>query len=155
MIKMKTLIKESKSLITEATRSMIGIEQPNGKIVAVYCHYDGYPEGVGKMLKKFYKSPAVINKLIKLGKNGISTLGKNIGKKHDFDMPYDEKEKLGYTTFYGRDRGEKSNMESKYKDRQDYEDNFDSRSGAEYGYVFSVKDKKWNYYSSRGNQGIL
>ena len=66
MIKMKTLIKESKSLITEATRSMIGIEQPNGKIVAVYCHYDGYPEGVGKMLKKFYKSPAVINKLIRL-----------------------------------------------------------------------------------------
>ena len=70
-------------------------------------------------------------------------------------MPYDEKEKLGYTTFYGRDRGEKSNMESKYKDKQDYEDNFDSRSGAEYGYLYSIKDKKWYYFSDRGQQGIL
>ena len=99
MIKMKTLIKESKSLITEATRSMIGIQEPNGKITATYCHYDGYPEGVGKMLKKFYKNPSVIKKLVTLGKNGISTLGKNIGKKHDFDMPYDEKEKLGDIAF--------------------------------------------------------
>ena len=155
MIKLKSLINESKSLVTEATRSMIGIEEPNGKITATYCHYDGYPEGVGKMLKKFYKNPSVIKELVTLGKQGISTLGKNIGKKHDFDMPYDEKEKLGYTTFYGRDRGEKGNMQSKYKDMQDYEDNFDSRSGAEYGYVWSLKDKKWHYYSSRGHQGIL
>ena len=147
--------KLKEGLLTEATRSVIGLELPNGKITAVYCHYDGYPEGVGTYLKKYYKSPAVIKKLIQLGKHGISTLGKNIGKKHDFNMPYEEKEKLGYTTFYGRDRGEKQNMSFTYKDRQDYEDNFDGRSGAEFGYVFSMKDKKWYYYSDRGNQGIL
>ena len=48
MIKLKSLINESKSLVTEATRSMIGIEEPNGKITATYCHYDGYPEGEEK-----------------------------------------------------------------------------------------------------------
>ena len=29
-------------------------------------------------------------------------------------------EKLGYTTFYGRDRGEKGNMSSTYKNIDDY-----------------------------------
>ena len=141
MIKLKSLINESKSLVTEATRSMIGIEEPNGKITATYCHYDGYPEGVGKMLKKFYKNPSVIKKLVTLGKQGISTLGKNIGKKHDFDMPYDEKEKLGYTTFYGRDRGEGGNFTQVSKDRTQIKTN----SGEEFLYIWSVKDKKWYY----------
>ena len=141
MIKLKSLINESKSLVTEATRSMIGIEEPNGKITATYCHYDGYPEGVGKMLKKFYKNPSVIKKLVTLGKQGISTLGKNIGKKHDFDMPYDEKEKLGYTTFYGRDRGEGGNFTQVSKDRTQIKTN----SGEEWLYIWSVKDKKWYY----------
>ena len=59
--------KLKEGLLTEATRSVIGLELPNGKITSVYCHYDGYPEGVGTYLKKYYKSPAVIKKLIQLG----------------------------------------------------------------------------------------
>ena len=30
-----------------ATRCFIGVELPEGKVKAVYCHNDGYPEGVG------------------------------------------------------------------------------------------------------------
>jgi len=30
-----------------ATRSIIGVELPNGTVKAVYCHWDGYPKGVG------------------------------------------------------------------------------------------------------------
>jgi hypothetical protein len=30
-----------------ATRSMIGVELPRGNVKAIYCHWDGYPEGVG------------------------------------------------------------------------------------------------------------
>ena len=70
-LKLKKLIKESfiggmvtipaigdmkgltKRTITEGTRWNVGIEEPNGKVTAVYGHYDGYPQWVGKILKKF------------------------------------------------------------------------------------------------------
>jgi len=35
-----------------ATRSRIGVELPSGKVKSVYCHWDGYPSGVGKDLKR-------------------------------------------------------------------------------------------------------
>ena len=35
-----------------ATRSYIGVQEDNG-ISAVYCHYDGYPEFVGKGLLNY------------------------------------------------------------------------------------------------------
>ena len=130
--------------LNEATRWSVGIEDPNGKVTSVYGHYDGYPEYVGKLLKKHFSNPSLVKQLIKLGKSGISTLGTKIGKKHDFDMPYDEKEKLGYTTFYGRDRGEGGNFTQVSKDRTQIKTN----SGEEFLYIWSVKDKKW-YYKSR------
>ena len=173
MIKLKNLLKESyvwerkfgeklptladiqkkyneKKNLTEATRWNVAVEMPNGKVTAVYGHFDGYPEHVGKLLKQYYKGAAV-KQLIKIGKQGISTLGKKIGKKHDFNMPYDEKRKLGYTTFYGRDRGEKGNMTSTYKSREDFGRSF----GEEFGYVWSVKDKKWYMYDHNGNEKTL
>ena len=153
---LKQLIKEElKSLLTEATRSQIGIELPNGKIVAVYCHYDGYPEFVGKLLKKYYNAPNKVKELLKVGKNGISTLGKIVGKKHDFDAPYDEIEKKGWTTFYGRDRNDKGNMSHQYKNREEYGKKGRSKFGTEYHYVFSLKDKKWSYYDYNGKEKIL
>lgn len=33
-----------------STRSRIGIESEDGTVTSVYCHYDGYPSGVGNML---------------------------------------------------------------------------------------------------------
>jgi len=33
------------------TRSRIGVQLPNGKVKSVYCHWDGYPDGVGADLK--------------------------------------------------------------------------------------------------------
>ena len=118
---LRKLIKEEvKSLLTEATRSQIGIELPNGKVVAVYCHWDGYPEHVGKILKKHYKNAQKIKDLLKVGKYGISALRKDVWKKHDFDAPYDEIEKKGWTTFYGRDRNDKGNMSHQYKNREEY-----------------------------------
>jgi hypothetical protein len=37
-----------------STRSLIGFVQPSGRVVATYCHYDGYPDGVGAMLDTNY-----------------------------------------------------------------------------------------------------
>ncbi len=55
MIKLKDIIRES-TLITEATRWNVGIEEPNGKVTTTYGHWDGYPEYAGKMLKKYYSN---------------------------------------------------------------------------------------------------
>ena len=151
MIKLKHLLKEE--LITEGTSRNVGLEAPNGKVIAVYGHYDGYPEYVGKLLKKYYRNPSLVKQLVKLGKQGISTLGKKIGKKHDFNMPYDEKEKLGYTTFYGRDRGESGNMSKTFKSREEYGKNVGS--DIEFAYVWSVKDKKWYYFDRSKKQKEL
>ena len=58
-----------------ATRSMIGKDY-GGEIKAIYCHWDGYIQGVGQTLKEFYTDESKIDDLIKLG--SISSLGKNL-----------------------------------------------------------------------------
>ena len=37
-----------------ATRSNTGIENENGRVSAIYCHWDGYPEHNGRILKEHY-----------------------------------------------------------------------------------------------------
>jgi hypothetical protein len=88
-----------------ATRSRIGIEltDKNGEriVKSIYCHWDGYPEGVGKTLMEHYQDRDKVEKLIKLG--AISFLEASIEKPagHTFDTPV-----KGHTVAYHRDRGE-------------------------------------------------
>ncbi len=56
-----------------ATRSRIGMEMPNGEVRSIYCHWDGYPEGVGATLKEHYTNPEKVEALVALG--DISVLG--------------------------------------------------------------------------------
>ena len=49
------------------TSSYIGILKENGKVEAVYCHYDGYYKGVGDMLVKHYNTPEKVQALVNLG----------------------------------------------------------------------------------------
>ena len=53
-----------------STRSYIG-KLINGNVHSVYCHHDGYPEGVGQTLLNHYNEKNV-NQLLELG--GISSL---------------------------------------------------------------------------------
>jgi hypothetical protein len=55
-----------------ATRSFIAQKKEDGSFEGVYCHWDGYPDGVGKTLFANYKDPEKIQKLINGG--GMSTL---------------------------------------------------------------------------------
>ena len=84
-----------------ATRSTIGIKKEDGTIDLIYCHWDGYLEGVGKTLKQNYTNEQKIQQLISLG--SVSSLGDEIFPKtnHSFDSP-----EKNVTVFYGRDRGE-------------------------------------------------
>jgi hypothetical protein len=50
-----------------STRSRIGISQEDGSVKSIYCHYDGYPEGVGQTLIENYTSPVEVMNLIDKG----------------------------------------------------------------------------------------
>jgi len=94
------------------TRSMIAIQNPYSKrVVAVYCHWDGYLEHNGAILAEHYANSAKANNLIALG--DISSLRPEIGVEHPFsrfetkmsDSEWDETYG-NQCTFYGRDRKE-------------------------------------------------
>jgi hypothetical protein len=82
-----------------ATRSTIAVVQEGGSVRSVYCHFDGYPDGVGATLKEHYTDLAKIEQLLDLG--DLSVLDKDIGEKVDFNGRPE-----GQCLFYGRDRGE-------------------------------------------------
>ena len=115
------------------TRSTIALEFADGTVEQVYCHWDGYLAHNGKILAEHYSDPFKLRDLIDMG--DISSLGKVIGKKHPFSPAYnetnvakkakiqkevDEAREAGYTTFYGRDRGEEGCESKKFVDFQDY-----------------------------------
>jgi hypothetical protein len=59
-----------------ATRSMIAIEDEDGTITSIYCHWDGYIENNGVLLLENYQDREKVKQLIALG--DISALDKNI-----------------------------------------------------------------------------
>lgn len=95
-----------------STRSRIGIEdQETGKVRSVYCHFDGYLDGVGQTLVDHYKDREKVEELIALG--DLSALGEEIGVKHDFDygskLDWDDPDRAHLRCMvlaYQRDRGE-------------------------------------------------
>ena len=148
--RIKEIIREEiQTVLTEGTRWNVGIETPNGKIASTYGHWDGYPEFVGKMLKRYYSNTGKVKQLLKLGKQGISSIDKSMkgGKDHTFDNA-----KKGETIFFGRDRGEKSSATNVSKSREDLLKGSNRWSGGtEFMYIWSVKEKKWYYVSRYSN----
>lgn len=57
-----------------STRCRIALEDELTGVYSIYCHYDGYPSGVGRILDRYYKDKNTVEKLINLG--DISVLGK-------------------------------------------------------------------------------
>lgn len=50
-----------------STRSFIGIQNENNTIDGIYCHFDGYPAGVGRVLKESYTDVCAVRELIAHG----------------------------------------------------------------------------------------
>ena len=123
-----------------STRSRIAIKRKDGSYDSVYCHFDGYPSGVGNTLVNNYNNSSDAEKIIKLGDLSVlgSKLEPNKGTKHTFDEP-----QKGVTIAYGRDRGETNVDAIHSEDIDDFEyacDNCD----AEYAYVWNGND--WVFY---------
>lgn len=104
-----------------ATRSIIGVVNPDRTVTAIYCHYDGFPTGVGVTLKSHWSTPASIEALMGLG--DLSTLGLCIES----------------TTAYHRDRGEELNIR-RYTDTVAL-----LKAAADVGadYVYTWSDGQW------------
>ena len=123
-----------------STRSTIGIEHNDGTIESVYCHWDGYPSNNGKILLEHYQDRDKIHALIEEG--SLSSLGFEIGEKHDFDARNKENE----CTFYHRDRGEEK-VHSHAVNLEAY------GCQEEYSYVYRL-DNKW-YVSDHRQPFVL
>lgn len=138
-----------------ATRSTIALEYADGTVDQVYCHWDGYLGHNGKMLFEHYVSPFKVQQLMDLG--DISSLGQDVGEKHDFSrldspLPAEEYERLyGHmVTFYGRDRGEAGTERKRFADFADYKKNHQYE---EYEYILR-RDGNW-YVSAYGKEYVL
>lgn len=105
-----------------STRSDIIAICSDGKFRRIYCHWNGYLSHNGKILFDAYTDQKRVDALMALG--NLSTLGPEIGKKHDFDWhsklykklfdkkigqeEYARQSERGnrFCLAYGRDRGE-------------------------------------------------
>ena len=112
-----------------ATRSRIAIQNEDGTVTSIYCHWDGYPEYNGNMLVSHFKNRDKVKKLIALG--SLSSLAPEIEapEGHTFSDPVE-----GYTVAYSRDRGESLDI-SHHMDA----DSYFSGDIEEYGYLYTLE----------------
>lgn len=87
-----------------STRSTVIVKFGDKDYRGIYCHWDGYPDGVGKTLKENFNSLEMAKEIVELG--DCSCIAgcvriKPIGK-HTFNAP-----EGGTIIAYHRDRGEK------------------------------------------------
>jgi len=105
-----------------ATRSRIAIENQDGSVTSVYCHWDGHIETNGVILNNNYNTKDKVEALIELG--NLSSLDKT----------------LETTVAYARDRGEDSHQATYSNVEELFEDGFGDI--VEYVYCFT-KDGIW------------
>lgn len=119
-----------------STRSTIAIRNLDGTMQKIYCHWDGYIEGNGVLLQRYYNTPEKIRELLALG--NISSLNKKVNPTtdtHSFDHP-----EADVVVAYHRDRGEEF-----YTATPDQME--------EFNYVFNMFDGAWyvSYYTDYPN----
>jgi hypothetical protein len=113
-----------------ATRSRIAIEDQDGTVRSIYCHWDGYPEHHGPILLEHYTTQEKVESLIALG--SISSLSPETeipeGVSHNFENPAN-----GIVVAYHRDRGEELSFKAHGSVNE-----FIKSDVEEYGYVFTA-----------------
>ena len=108
------------------TRSTIAIQNEDGTVTGIYCHWDGYLSHNGQILAENYTTEAAVRELIALG--DLSSLGETVGVKTDFSNPAD-----GQCVAYGRDRGETGVEARVFNSHADLIEN----AGQEFDYLFT------------------
>ena len=120
-----------------STRSSIAIKTEDG-IKAIYCHWDGYVDHNGRILREHYNNTDKVKALIDLG--DLSCLRPELGMKHDFDKRDDS---LGLTddwcVAYGRDRGERDVSARTFETIAEWVETM-AGSWCEYFYLYDGQD---------------
>jgi hypothetical protein len=99
-----------------STRSTIAVQNENGSVSVVYCHFDGYLSGVGRTLAEHYTDREQVQSLLAWG--DISALDQDIGR----------------SVFYRRDRGESDTEARTFNTFEEY---VAAGQWHEYNYFFS------------------
>ena len=92
-----------------STRSNIAIQKPDGTILSIYVHSDGYPDGVGDCLINNYKTYISAEKLFRYG--DASYLGSTLKEcsfyhrdwKRDLDPAHVHKNFESFKKYYAGD----------------------------------------------------
>jgi hypothetical protein len=116
------------------TRSTIAIQKLDGSVEQIYCHWDGYLDHNGTILKTEYKTPELVKQLIRLG--DLSSLGSridSINDTHSFDSPEE-----GVCVYYGRVR--------RFDDMTWFRLN---GQWEEYNYLYVESEQHWYLLSKR------
>lgn len=85
-----------------STSCLISKQIETNKFNTIYCHFDGYLDGVGRTLLDDYSNPDKVDALLSLG--DISSLGSKLEADedgHSFDNPFSD-----VVVAYHRDRGD-------------------------------------------------
>jgi hypothetical protein len=132
------------------TRSRIGIQLQDSSIVSVYCHYDGYPEHTGRVLKEEYTTKESVTELIDGG--SMSSLKTThlwetkAVRDENNNIVRDENGNWLYAPLrtpqplYHTERGEKISVE--HTNKKDF---ISGNSGEEYAYLFTLNNE-WKAY---------
>lgn len=133
-----------------STRSFIGTYNDDNTLTGIYCHFDGYPEYVGRTLLEHWTDPDKVNALMALG--NLSMLGMEVGEAHGFDDT-DHPKRHEWCLAYGRDRGETGQEAQTFADHYEFL-KAANESCAEYAYLLDEDYTgvfTWRVYDLRGS----
>ena len=128
----------NKKIEKMSSTSRIGIELEDNTIESIYCHFNGYPNNVGKILNQYYQNRGKVKELMTLG--NISSLGIWVrplpNESHSFESPAKDT-----TVAYHRDRNELLSKPYYNKSIEEFNIELDTQ----YGYVLGL-DGKWKTF---------
>ena len=131
------------------TRSRIGYELPDHSVVSVYCHWDGYVEGNGRILVEHYQDREAVKELIDGGSMSslrtTKTWESEIMKDRN-DYVLDENGQIQYThsrepqPLYHTERGEELSVQ-----HTSFDDFCSDMCGEEFVYLYDLNGnwKAW------------
>lgn len=138
-----------------STRSLIAMQNEDGSVTGIYCHWDGYISHNGSLLNDYYQDKCKVTSLIHLG--AISSLNQDVGpdklvQQYGFlaDSPkFGEKtledqikltHRMTGTVAYHRDRNEPLEI-MEFDDFEEFQDYFENYNcGEEYAYLYRKQD---------------
>lgn len=122
-----------------STRSFICKRTEDGKLLGIYCHYDGYLEHHGRILCEYYNTPEKVDALIALG--DLSSLGEKISPTnatHNINYP-----ESGVCVAYGRDAQCDDTAAKIFKSKEAFMEVVNDSPMIEYIYLW--EDDQWKY----------